>query len=206
LLRLQIFGGGLRSGERIDLESVAMELGVSRLPVREALIVLEREGLVRTTLHRGTFIAPLSRQDVIDHYAIYGALLASGIERAVDSLDEPRLTELRDLAHLISGAQGFEQFSMVMRFYGLLYLAGSSGWRRADLERLASSIPAWLSAREGVPEAEATRGRHVQELLNALEAGDVNGLKALAQSGAERGGCWVVAHLEASGFWPDAKS
>jgi len=204
LLRSQIFGGQLRSGDRIDLDAVATALGVSRLPVREALIVLEREGLVRTAPNRGAFIAPLSQQDVLDHYAIYGALLASGIERAVDCLSERRLAELRDLAQRISGARGAEQFGMVMRFYGLLYFAGSSAWRRADLDRLASSIPAWLTAREGVLEAEVTRGRHVQELLEALEAGDVDRLRTLVQSGAERGGSWVVAHLEASGFWPEA--
>jgi DNA-binding GntR family transcriptional regulator len=206
LLRSQIFGGELRSGDRIDLDGVATALGVSRLPVREALIVLEREGLVRTALHRGAFIAPLSRQDVLDHYAIYGALLASGIARAVETLSVHRFAELRDLALSISGARGVEQFGMVMRFYGLLYFAGSSTWRRADLDRLASSIPAWLAVREGVPEAETTRGQHVQELFEALEAGDVGRLKALAQSGAERGGTWVVAHLEASGFWPELAS
>jgi DNA-binding GntR family transcriptional regulator len=58
--------GDLRSGNRIDFDAVGAELGVSRLPVREALVILERDGLVSTVPHRGTFVEPFDAESITD--------------------------------------------------------------------------------------------------------------------------------------------
>ena len=52
-----IFAGELQSGDRIDLDAVAEQLGVSRAPVREALLALERDGVIEMPYHRGAFVA-----------------------------------------------------------------------------------------------------------------------------------------------------
>ena len=59
-LRKAIHAGRLRPRQRIIEEDLARELGVSRGPVREALLRLERDGLVVTTSRRGTFIRDIS--------------------------------------------------------------------------------------------------------------------------------------------------
>jgi len=58
-LRAAIVSGELPPGERIVEVSLARELGVSQTPVREALAVLGREGLVTKLDHRGTFVAQI---------------------------------------------------------------------------------------------------------------------------------------------------
>jgi len=50
-----MFDGTLGPGEKIPQDDVAGVLGISRIPVREALIALEREGRVTIELHRGAF-------------------------------------------------------------------------------------------------------------------------------------------------------
>jgi DNA-binding GntR family transcriptional regulator len=63
-LRKAIHAGRLRPRQRIIEEDLARELGVSRGPVREALLRLERDGLVVTTSRRGTFIRDISISEI----------------------------------------------------------------------------------------------------------------------------------------------
>ena len=63
-LRKAIHAGKLRPRQRIIEEDLARELSVSRGPVREALLRLERDGLVITTSRRGTFIRDISLAEI----------------------------------------------------------------------------------------------------------------------------------------------
>ena len=61
-IREGIMSGALRPGTRIDQDAIAADLGVSRLPVREALISLDKEGLINTIPRRGAFVARMERE------------------------------------------------------------------------------------------------------------------------------------------------
>jgi DNA-binding GntR family transcriptional regulator len=65
-LRAAVRSGALAAGERINQDRVAQEAGVSHIPVREALRVLEAEGLVTFHPRRGFFVAALSVADAQD--------------------------------------------------------------------------------------------------------------------------------------------
>ena len=87
-IRTAILAGRLRSGERIDQDAIADELGVSRLPVREALIALDKEGLVNTIPRKGSYVARIDREDIADHYEIFGQLSGgSQIEEIVEEVE-----------------------------------------------------------------------------------------------------------------------
>ena len=73
-VRELILTGTIRSGEKIDQQAVSEALGVSRSPIREALVVLGREGLVELTPRRGAAVADLSPEDIVDHYALFGVV------------------------------------------------------------------------------------------------------------------------------------
>jgi DNA-binding GntR family transcriptional regulator len=82
-IRRLIFEGELRAGMRVPQDSIANDLGVSRIPVREALIVLEREGWVTNEMHRGAFINALDEQAVHDYYELYGLICGFAADRAL---------------------------------------------------------------------------------------------------------------------------
>jgi DNA-binding GntR family transcriptional regulator len=69
-LRDAIFHGSFKPGEALREEQLAAMLDVSRGPVREALVQLEREGLVLVRRHRGATVARLSRSDLEDVYSL----------------------------------------------------------------------------------------------------------------------------------------
>ena len=81
-IRRLIFEGELRAGMRVPQDAIASDLGVSRIPVREALIVLEREGWVTNEMHRGAFISALDEQAVHDHYELFGLIYGFAAKRA----------------------------------------------------------------------------------------------------------------------------
>jgi DNA-binding GntR family transcriptional regulator len=74
LLRERIVKGEILPGDRLQDVQLAAELGVSRTPVREALLRLEGEGLVENDPNRGFFVARLSRKEVMEIYPIVWAL------------------------------------------------------------------------------------------------------------------------------------
>jgi DNA-binding GntR family transcriptional regulator len=89
ILRRRIVNGEYAGGEQIRQEAVAAELSVSRIPVREALLQLESEGLVNIHTHRGAMVVDLTRDDAIDLFEarliFEPALLALGVAAATPS-------------------------------------------------------------------------------------------------------------------------
>lgn len=87
-IRAQIFDGRLPAGERLVERDLAMSFDVSRHPVREALRVLQREGLVESLPSRGLIVAALSRKEVLDLYAIREALESLATREAAIRVSE----------------------------------------------------------------------------------------------------------------------
>jgi DNA-binding GntR family transcriptional regulator len=73
-LRRWIVSGRLAPGQRLDQEWLATELRVSRMPLRQALLRLEADGLIHNEPHRGAIVAPLSLAELTDVYAARGAI------------------------------------------------------------------------------------------------------------------------------------
>src|SRR5947199_9689795 len=74
LIRQAILDGRLEPGSRLKEEELARELGISRTPVREALLVLQAEGLIETTPNRGAVVVTHDADDLIDLYQLRALL------------------------------------------------------------------------------------------------------------------------------------
>lgn len=89
--------GELEPGERINESALALRLGVSRGPIREAARLLERDGLLRTILNRGVFVAELSVKEVLDIYDLRATLFAMAARQAIGHITGAQLAALQDL-------------------------------------------------------------------------------------------------------------
>lgn len=86
-LRKAILSGALPPGSRLRQEDLAAQLGVSRMPIRQALASLQSEGLVKTDPWRGTVVAPLERDAIRDMYTFRSILerhVAAALARRTD--------------------------------------------------------------------------------------------------------------------------
>ena len=103
LLRERIVKGDLLPGKRLQDVLLAAELGVSRTPVREALLHLEREGLVESDPNRGFFVAPLNRQEVLEIYPIVWTLECLALE-SCEAPTPAQIQALRQINTEMAGA------------------------------------------------------------------------------------------------------
>src|ERR1700759_230076 len=66
--------GKLRSGDRIDRNEIAQELGLSRVPIQEAVVQLEHDGILSTQYPRGAYVERFDESVVREHHEVYGVL------------------------------------------------------------------------------------------------------------------------------------
>ena len=92
-----ILAGRMRPGERLIETKLCDELGVSRTTLREALLMLERRGLVRSEPRRGTFVTRLSREEAMDLCATRAILEAYAVTAGFQNLDAAVFARLESL-------------------------------------------------------------------------------------------------------------
>jgi DNA-binding GntR family transcriptional regulator len=95
VLRVEIIAGRLAPRAMLSEQEIAAGFGVSRTPVREAMIKLAEEGLVEIFPQYGSFVAPIKLRDVFDSQFTREALECAAVEKAVERLDPALEKELK---------------------------------------------------------------------------------------------------------------
>ncbi|HHY46722.1 MAG TPA: GntR family transcriptional regulator [Firmicutes bacterium] len=93
-----IISGKLEPGQRLVAQQIAEEMGVSRMPVREALKRLEAQGFVYSVPHKGAVVSDLSVKDIEEIYAIRRVLEAYSVRQACKLATREHLAELERIA------------------------------------------------------------------------------------------------------------
>lgn len=145
-LRHAIVEGILEPGERLGAEALAQRFGTSRTPVREALVLLEHEGLVDLHPHRGGVVRAFDSGDVLDLYEVRALIEPEAAARAAVRIDEETLARLeatcaREEA-LVGDAPDVvdEHIALNEEFHRLVVGAAGSP-RLAAAMRAATGIP-----------------------------------------------------------------
>jgi DNA-binding GntR family transcriptional regulator len=97
IIRKMILNGELKPGERINQAQLAEKFNISRGPIREALRLLQNEGLIKHTTNKGTFVTTLSKQDAFEIYTLRGLLEGEASQLALPYLTESDFTKLEGL-------------------------------------------------------------------------------------------------------------
>ena len=99
-LREAILKGDLKPGERLMELQLASKLGVSRTPIREAIRMLEQEGLAVTTPRKGAEVAKMTLKDMEDVLEIRDALDELAVRIACQQISDEQLKQLEDMKEL----------------------------------------------------------------------------------------------------------
>lgn len=113
-----VLTGKLRSGDRLDRNEIAEELGLSRVPVQEAVIQLEHDGILSTRYHRGAYVERFDHRAVLEHYELDGVLNGIASARAAtDPTDElaERLGKVLENLRNRMESKGFQQSAAKFR-------------------------------------------------------------------------------------------
>jgi DNA-binding GntR family transcriptional regulator len=96
--------GQLKGGDRINESALALKLGISRGPVREACKALEGTGLLRTEVNRGFFVREISLKEALDIYDLRASLFGMAGRLAAGCATSPQLMELEALVQKMEDA------------------------------------------------------------------------------------------------------
>jgi DNA-binding GntR family transcriptional regulator len=197
-LREQIISGKLQKGKFLRIEAIAKELNISSTPVREGLLLLQRESLVELLPRRGFVVNSFSQADLGDLFwaqAVIGAELAA---RAAPRLSESELDRLQELctAHARAVAAGDLDAAahLGLHFHRAINLAAQSQRLALLLGSLTKQLPLrFYASVEG--ELQGAIEYHPL-ILNALRMKDVAAVRALMQSHIQSGGDFLIAALQ----------
>lgn len=201
-LRDAILTGQLRPGTRIDQDAVADQLGVSRLPVREALIALDQEGLIHTIPRRGSYVQRLQRDDIADNYQLFGRVAGLAAARAVVRIDDAGLAELEAVHAQMAGATDPREHERLnFEFHRIVNQAAGSRRIAGVLKLLSRSLPSHYF--EFIPDwpdrAEAQHG----EILDAFRRRDPAAAQVAMEQHLNESARYAIAALERMDFFDD---
>jgi DNA-binding GntR family transcriptional regulator len=168
----QLFSGTLRSGDRIDHDQLGEALGISRLPVREALVILERDGIVSMKYHRGVFVEPFDAESILDDFEIMGLLSGVAVRRLAARCDTETVAVLQDLLVDLRATRPADRgriFELVSQIMITEHRAGGSRRLRAQLRSHAGFLP---HAFELIERTHTATVRAHTLVLGAVIAGD----------------------------------
>jgi DNA-binding GntR family transcriptional regulator len=123
-LREAIIAGRLKPGERIRERELVALLGVSRSPLREAIRILETEGLITSLAHRGARVSELSATDLRDMLHVRIMLESFAARLFIERIDDRALRAMQDQVER-ARAPGYQvdlqaDFDLGLEFHDLL--------------------------------------------------------------------------------------
>lgn len=109
-LKNQISQQDLKPGTAINMDATSKMLGISKTPLRDALIQLEMEEFVTILPRKGIYVNPLTRENIRNYYQIIGALERTAILAAFPKITEADINKLKKLDHEMQVNLSKDQF------------------------------------------------------------------------------------------------
>ena len=205
-LRRSILEGEYGPDERLVEGQLAERLGVSRTPIRQALAMLEAEGLVEIAPNKGAVVCSFSIEDVWDIYDLRAVLEGHAARRAAGRINDEELSRLRDVAEAMEkisperfANHGEESRWLVaanQEFHGTIVAASRNGrlgkliWRTVEVPLMFKAF-FWYGPRE-----RAISSHYHRQILRALETGDGERAEIIMREHVYEGRDFVIEALK----------
>jgi DNA-binding GntR family transcriptional regulator len=139
-LRERILRGDYPEGEPLRQDALADELGVSRIPVREALRQLEAEGLVTFNPHRGAVVSSLSLGEIDELFELRAEIECDLLRRAVPRMTPPQLDRatavLDEFESALRAGEAARWGPLNWHFHAALYAPACRNFTMGVLQKL----------------------------------------------------------------------
>jgi DNA-binding GntR family transcriptional regulator len=202
-LRTDIMTGVLRPGTFIRLDETAAELGVSIMPVREALRTLRGEGMVALEPHRGHVVVPLTRGDVEDIFWLQATIARELAATAAERITPAQIDELEHLNEALAEAVDHHEPDAIASAEFAFHRAFNRSTGRIKLAwfllHVARYLPGHIytaSPQWGVAAIATHRA-----MIAALRTGDVDAVVRLTGGEFDDGAQRLIAWLDETKLW-----
>lgn len=173
-LRMAILRGEIKSKEPLRQDKIAEELGLSKIPIREALVQLKAEGLVTLHLNRGAYVSTLNAAEAAEIYTIRIALETVALESAIPHHTPAQLMEAENTLRVMDVETDVARWTELnWQFHAQLYQAAQMPRLISILEPLHINVARYLVLYlNNLGYQAASQGEHYA-ILQACRAGNV---------------------------------
>ncbi|MBK5502361.1 GntR family transcriptional regulator [Peribacillus sp. TH14] len=182
-----IINNVLESGEKVIEERYANSFGTSRGPVREALYILENEGMIERIPKRGSFVKKYNKQDLCDLFEVRGSLENMSLSRLKYPLQEDPVNEIDQIISDMATAN-MEVYAQLNNdfHYKVLSLSGNEVFKNI-FSRLGTPLITLQKIVLETPESVKQSYEEHKMLWNAIKVGKINLAKAVLEDHIESG-------------------
>lgn len=187
-LRKMISNGELKGGERLVERDLAERFGVSRIPMREAIQRLEREGLVGIFRNRGAVVRMLTASDVKEIYDLRALLEGDAIYRSVKRLDDETVARAELVHRLLGDASStVRQGALNLEFHALLYSRCGNERQLKVIAELRSQVERYERLRDTLLSDTPSFQAEHESILQACRERNARGARSM-----------TIAHLDSA--------
>jgi DNA-binding GntR family transcriptional regulator len=175
-LRRSIIMGHRESGTRLNVEEIADEYNTSVTPVRDALQMLNHEGLVDIKPRSGYFVTRITFKQLRDLLDVRRILELAAVERAARRVDPEIIKEMRSVHAGYTGDddEAYDRYTDENRHFHYLVGKASGNIELAEMiGRLHDQLARFMVMRRAGPTLEKTHSR----IIDAIETGDTTGAR-----------------------------
>ena len=195
-LRDAIVQGNLASGVQLRQEEVARASNVSRIPVREAILRLEQQGLVENRRYRGAFVTALSTDEIDEVFRLRALIESDAIRHAVPRMTATALTEAREALEAFSRTSDPAQLmDQNRRFHCALYAAGQQPVYMGVINGLLDQSDRYLRAQLSLTQGQDRAAREHLLILDVVQSGDAERAADLTKAHVTEAGAALLDYL-----------
>ncbi len=182
-LRTDILHGRLQAGQPLRQDEIAVRFGVSKIPVREALVQLKAEGLVDFYPNRGAFVSELSAAEAEEIYIMRIALEKEILARAIPHLTVSHFKQAGDLLAAIDREKNIAKWGELnWEFHATLYTPAVLPRVMETLQMLHANIARYLVLYLAGMDYQKKSQREHRALLKACREGEIETAKTILET------------------------
>ena len=191
-IRERILSGAYPEGDPLRQDAIAEELGVSRIPIREALRQLEAEGLVVFNPHRGAVVSSLSLDEIDEIFALRAEIETALLRRAIPRLDAESVARADEVLDRYERALRIQDVlaygELNWQFHSTLYDPADRPVTLGIVQRLHQQADRYLRMQLALTHGEHRANEEHRAILDAARAHD-----------GRRGAALLRAHILGAG-------
>lgn len=199
-IRDRILHGNFAEGEPLRQDALADALGVSRIPIREALRQLEAEGLVTFNPHRGAIVSTLSLAEIEEVFELRSTIEPDLLRRALPRLTSFQLDQADEVldryADALRTGDVAKWGELNWQFHSSLYAPAERAVTMGIVQRLHQQSDRYLRMQLALTHGETRANEEHRAIAAAARAGDVKRATALLRDHIAGAGRSLVAFLK----------
>ncbi|MCB1368892.1 MAG: GntR family transcriptional regulator [Rhodobacteraceae bacterium] len=184
----EIVEGRLSPGDRIDEAAITTRFGVSKTPIREAILQLEARGVVEKRPRAGAAVAGLTPEELIEFLELHSELEGAAAYHAARRATPSQLQALEDAAgayeaQVAAGAQG--TYDLNLAFHLAVFACCNNNALQLELNMTGVRLVAYFRAQEGLRTGTGTAVDEHRDIVRAIREGRADDARAAMRQHAE---------------------